>query len=306
MELLNTRMLHYKINRVSGLASHMDIILLNKKCIIYNKLLNGAKTIFINTRLYNTLINVFIDKILPKLTNPITLIISGEDYTFPNNNDKRIRIRNNRVKTYKHLGNHKMIRKIFVENLDQSICNAEPIPLGVNPRDCKTDLKYYLKYQNINDNKPLLITNFNKCRDGKGQWAERKKVLRLCNTCWKKNSVNNPLINNYEEYLTTLGSYLFTVCVHGGGLDVNPKLWEALLLGVIPIIRENKPYTDLYKKHNLPVVIVKKWNKYTITKKKLKGWYNQYYHYFTDNDKRKKLLDTLTLNYWVKYISDDK
>ena len=43
-----------------------------------------------------------------------------------------------------------------------------------------------------------------------------------------------------------MGSYLFTICVHGGGLDVNPKLWEALLIGVISIIRENKPYTDIY------------------------------------------------------------
>ena len=303
MEILNTRMLQYKRNRVTGLAKYMDIILLNKKCIIYNKPLNEAKTIFINTRFKSTLINMFIDEILTELINPIILIIAGEDYTFPNNSDMRMNNHNNRKFQYKNLGKHIMIHKMFVENLEQCIYNAEPIPLGLNPRHCNLYLNYYLNYQNINDSKPLLITNFNKCRNGKGQWSERKEVLILCNTYWKINCVNNTLIKNYKQYLYTLGSYMFTVCVHGGGLDVNPKLWEALLVGVIPIIRENKPYTDIYIKQNLPVVIVKKWNKYTITKKKLKRWYNQYYHYFTDKDKRNKLLNTLTLNYWVKYIT---
>ena len=121
MEILNTRMLQYKGNIVSGLAKYMDIIILNKKCIIYNKPLNDVKTIFINTSLRNILINMFIDIILPYLTTPITLIISGGDYTFPNNNDKRMRIRNNRLNTYINLGNHRMIRKMFVENLKHII-----------------------------------------------------------------------------------------------------------------------------------------------------------------------------------------
>ena len=56
MELLNTRMFQWKQNIPSGLARHMDIILLNENCIIYNKPLNTAKTIFINTRCNDELI----------------------------------------------------------------------------------------------------------------------------------------------------------------------------------------------------------------------------------------------------------
>lgn len=303
MELLHTRMFQYKINKVSGLAKYMDIILLNKRHIIYNKTLEDANTIFINTRYRNLLINKFIDTILPKLKKPINVIIAGEDYTFPNNTDMRMHIRNNRVTVYKNLGKHKMIHKLFVENLDEDIYNAEPIPLGVNSRHCKTNLNYYLQYEHINNTKPLLITNFNKCRYGNSQWNERKWVLYLCNNHWKNNCVNHSLIINYEKYLKRFASYMFTICVHGGGLDVNPKLWEALLLGVIPIIRENKPYTDIYRKMNLPVVIVKKWNKNTITRKKLLNWHKLYYHYFTNKTKRKKMLNTLLLDYWVEYVS---
>lgn len=303
MELLNTRMFQYKKNKTSGLAKYMDVILLNKTRIIYNKPLEQANTIFINTRYRNLLINKFIDVILPILSKPINLIIAGEDYTFPNNTDIRMNIRNNRLTSYKNLGKHKMIHKVFVENLDEQLYNTEAIPLGINPRHCNTDLNYYVKYENINNKKPLLITNFNKCRNGKNQWSERNYVLMLCNTHWKKNCVNNTLIKNYAKYLKTFASYMFTICVHGGGLDVNPKLWEALLLGVIPIIRENKPYTDIYIKHDLPVVIVKKWKKNTITRKKLVKWYNQYYPYFTNKSKREQILNTLLLNYWVKYIS---
>ena len=303
MELLNTRMFQYNNNKTSGLAKYMDVILLNKTHIIYNKPLEEANTIFINTRYRNLLINKFIDTILPKISKPITLIIAGEDYTFPNNTDMRMKIRNNRLTAYKNLGKHKMIHKVFVENLDEDLYNTEAIPLGINPRHCNTDLNYYVKYENINNKKPLLITNFNKSRNGKNQWSERNYVLMLCNTHWKKNCVNNTLIKNYAKYLKTFASYKFTICVHGGGLDVNPKLWEALLLGVIPIIIENKPYTDIYIKHDLPVVIVKQWNKHTITRKKLVYWHKLYYHYFTDKTKRTKMLNTLLLEYWVKYVS---
>ena len=284
----------------------MDIILLNKNCVIFNKPLDIANTIFINTRLHNILINKFIDEILPILTKPIILIISGEDYTFPNNTDKRMITRNNRINQYKNLGKHKMILKMFVENLDEDIYNAESIPLGLNSNTCETNLKYYLNHQIINTSKPLLVTNFNICRNnGKGQWNERKFVFKMCNSHWKINCVNNPLITNYEKYLKTLGSYMFTVCVHGGGLDVNPKVWESLLIGVIPIIRENKPYTDLYIKHDLPVVIVNNWEKNTICAEKLYEWYTIYYDYFTNKDKREILLNKLTLNYWVEYICKD-
>jgi hypothetical protein len=301
MELLNTRMFNWQKGQPSGLAKHMDVIILNNDCIIYNKSLELSKTIFINTRLNEKLIIYFIDNILPKLSTPINLIISGEDYTFPNNIDKRMNgITDNRFKT---LGQHKFINKMFVENLDENIENALPIPLGINPRECPITNDYFLKFENIDSNKPLKFTNFNRTRDGKGQWEERGYVNNLCENSWSNFFITNEH-KNHDEYLKTMGKYLFTICVHGGGLDVNPKLWEALLIGVIPIIKENKPYSDIYERLDFPVVIVKEWNVNTINENDLTIWYNKYYNYFTNNKKRKEMLNYLSLDYWVNYVNN--
>lgn len=114
----------------------MDIIILNKDKVIYNKPLHLARTIFISSRLCETLIFFFIDHILPKLKSSVNLIIAGEDYTFPNSIDKRFRRQHKeRLIELKNLGKHKYINKVFVENLDESLENVEPIPLGINPRE---------------------------------------------------------------------------------------------------------------------------------------------------------------------------
>lgn len=305
MELLNTRMFKWKKNIATGLGRYMDFILLNDKYFILQKPFNEIKTVFIHTRLRHRLIIYFIDKILPKLVNPVNVIIAGEDYTFPNNIDKRMRKVNYRIRDFKRLGLHKKVRKLFVENLDENIRNAFPIPLGINPKECPTNINYFLQFENINENKPLKFTNFNRMRNGKGQWRERGRVMKLCHTeNWKKYFVNTGNINNHKSYLKELSNYSFTLCVHGGGLDVNPKLWESILLGVIPIIKENKPYTNIYKKLDFPVVIIQKWNENTINEENLKNWHKKYYNYFLDNTKRKNMLKALKLDFWINYVKN--
>lgn len=297
---MNTRIFTCK-QETSGLSKKMNIILLDKNSIIYNKPLEEAKTIFINTRQPQTII-MFINKILHLIKHSFNLIIAGSDYTFPNNIDKRKKEKKITKYNLKKLINNKYINKIFVENLDTKLPKVYPIPLGINPKECSTKLSYFKEFYNIDIKKPLKFTNFNRTRSGKGQWEERGEVLKMCNTVWKNNYIKTKT-SDHKTYLKNMGRYSFTICVHGGGLDVNPKLWEALLIGVIPIIKENKPYTDIYIEHDLPVVIVKRWSKNTITFKKLLKWKNKYYNYFTDEEKRNKILEFLTLDYWVNYVS---
>jgi hypothetical protein len=294
-------MFNWRTGTPTGLGKYMDIIILNKHKVIYNKPLHIARTIFISTRLCETLIFFFIDYILPKLKSSVNLIIAGEDYTFPNSTDKRHRRQKERLTELKNLGKHKYINKVFVENLDESLENVEPIPLGINPRECSTDIACFLKFEQINYNKPLKFTNFNRFKNNV-QFEERKVVLELCKTKWTNLYI--PFKNcKHEEFLKKMGSYIFTICVHGGGLDVNPKLFEALLLGVIPIIKENKPYTDIYKTLDFPVVIVKSWEEDTINEENLKLWHKKYYHYFTDKIKREEMLKKMSLNYWINYVN---
>ena len=308
IELLNTRMYEYRKGIVSGLAKFMDIIILNdvgKINIIYNKPLNKTRTIFINTRCKQKLILYFIDHILPQLKSPINLVIAGEDWTFPNSIDKRFKndkIFLERKNELKNLGKHKYIHRVFVENLDENLENMEPIPLGVNSIEYSVYLDHFLKYEKIDPNKPLYFTNFNRVRDD-NQHNERRYVLNLSKTEWGEFYIPTGTCN-HDTFMNRMSQYLFTICVHGGGLDVNPKLFEALLVGVIPIIKENRPYTDIYKKLDFPVVIIKSWDKNTINKDKLELWKKKYYHYFTDKIKRDEMLKKMCLHYWVKYIKN--
>lgn len=301
---MNTRMynsnLKGKIKVLTGLAKHMDVIILYKGVVIYNKALEHATNILIHTgRQLLRPVQFFVTDILPKLNHPVNVIISGSDVTFPNSTD--LRYTSKLDQNFKTLGLHPFIKKLFVENLDEDIPNTLPIPLGLNLNEGPVTMDFFSKFVNVDPSKPLLCTNFNRVRDGR-QWAERKQVFDLCETAWKPFMGFNENTKTHEEFLEKMGKNAFTICVHGGGLDVNPKLWEALLIGVIPIIRENKPYTDIYIRENFPVVIVNEWNDHTINASKLQRWHRLYYTHFTNPQRREQLLTKLSLAYWVNYI----
>tara|TARA_B100000073_G_scaffold299853_1_gene265924 strand:- start:26 stop:862 length:837 start_codon:yes stop_codon:yes gene_type:complete len=276
----------------------MDIIVKNRRHVIYNKSWDDAKLIFIKTEM----ITFFIDNLMNSINQTVNIVIGNADITFPNNIDKRFGVGQIPKKLLEKLINNPFINKIFVENLDSYLPKTYPIPLGINTNESPANLTYFEEFYNINIDKPLKFTNFNRNRNGKGQWEERGDVLKLCNTAWSEYYINTKP-QKHNTYLKKMGENLFTICVHGGGLDVNPKLWEALLIGVIPIIRENKPYTNIYTENDLPVVIVKEWSNNTITHDNLLKWKNKYYNYFTNKEKRNKMLEILSLDYWVKYIS---
>ena len=292
INIMNTRTTN------SSLSKKMDIVYFNKKHIIFRTKLSDAKTIFVKI----DHINSFMNSIFDSIKNKCNIIIADGDITFPKNIDVRY---NNEISkpNLNKLINSPFVNKIFVENLSSYLPKTYPIPLGINKHECSSTFDYFLKFENINENKPLKITNFNRERSGNGVWKERGDVAKLCKTNWS-NFFIDVSNTNHTEYLQIMGSYLFTICVHGGGLDVNPKLWEALLIGVIPIIRENKPYTDIYERFDFPVVIVKKWDIDTINENNLILWYNKYYNYFKNNKKREKMLNNLSLDFWVNYIKD--
>lgn len=60
----------------------------------------------------------------------------------------------------------------------------------------------------------------------------------------------------YEEYLRTMVNYRFVLCVRGNGIDVH-RFWEALYLGSIPVIVNNKhtemdPFIQYIRALSLP------------------------------------------------------
>ena len=163
-------------------------------------------------------LNYFINKALPVLTQPINLIISNSDQTFPNNTDIRSKFRYQ--KNLDILFEHSYINKIFVENLDYACPKTLPIPLGLNSNLCPTKLEYFRKHENINPEKPLKLTNFNVSRFNSIQWAERHYVNKLCENYWsehyiKTHTQDKPKPLTHKSYLKLLSKHMFTVCVHG-------------------------------------------------------------------------------------------
>ena len=295
--------IHSTRNRKTLTPFHqnMDVVFTNNTPI---EAIKKATTICVSR---TNILNHFIKKALPALTQPINLVIVTSGQTFPNNTDNRIYIKKY-PKNLDALFQHPYINKIFVENLDCACPKTFPIPLGINSNNSPTESEYFLKHENINPKKPLKFTNFNVIRFDSIQWAERDYVNKLSEDCWSKHYIKTHAQNqlkpiSHEYYLKLLSEYMFTVCVHGGGLDVNPKLWESLLVGVIPIIRENKPYTDIYIDLDFPVVMVKDWNSRTMMLRNLETWRDKYYHHFTDPDKRRDMLYKLSVDYWINYVN---
>ncbi len=303
MELMNTRQVKWESGKATGLASRCDCIIINEKKIIYNKPLTDIKTIFINTRINVRRKSNFgfkmCVKLLNKIKNNVVLIIAGADWTFPNSTDKRMPPVTKRAKNiYLNLVKSKKISHLFVENLDENIGpKVSPIPLGVNPHVSPVNLNYFLQFENTDMMRPFKMTNFNRIRDGKGQWAERARVQELCETEWSSLYIKH--INmDYPDYLKKLSEYPFTLCVHGGGLDPCPKVFEAIAVKTIPIIKRSL-ISDVFQ--NLPVAIVEEWTGESITSKKLKKWYDDYSPYFY-NELRHETKKKLTLDYWWDII----
>lgn len=307
-EILTTRLYMEKpdLNNLTGLAKYIDCIIF-KNNIIYKKNLDDIKTIFLVYR--HCHISILINKcieLLNKINNKVNIVIGGDDNTFPRQLDKRYSINNTDIynQNINFIKNQK-INKLYVSNLDQYIDDkCIPIPLGVTyTKHNSISNKYhdYINLENKDLNRPMKFTYFNRIRNGP-QWLERQQVFNLCNTHWKNNFISYKVDHFHgKEFLIEFKKYPFTVCVHGGGFDLCPKLFEAIIVGVIPIIKKTIPMTDAYQ--GLPVVIIDEWNENTITSDKLNEWYNLYNKYFTDDVLRKKVLEIISLKYWVDKIS---
>ena len=96
-------------------------------------------------------------------------------------------------------------------------------------------------------------------------------------------------IETWKNQLT----YAFVISPHGNGLDCH-RLWEALVLGCIPIVRTS-PLDKMYI--DLPVLILNKWGDLTqeLLEKTVNSFKDKIFNY-----------DKLTLKYWEKIIKSTK
>jgi len=68
-------------------------------------------------------------------------------------------------------------------------------------------------------------------------------------------------VRDYEDYLRTLREHKYAVCPEGNGADCH-RIWECILLGVIPIVK-NGGFSQILKEH-YKIVILDDWSNFDI------------------------------------------
>jgi hypothetical protein len=272
------------------------------------------KTIFIHPER----LSLFHDTILPCLFQHerFLLVIGDSDVTTP----RQLNVGYNSTISYSiwlSLLHDPRIIHIFVEHLDEWITNPEtskvsPMPLGINPMEVSQNETMKLCVDDIIEKypivpfheRPLQIRLTNRIRGEKGIWKQRHIAKHVyCDQKWKQfcNSTSAP---EKEDYFNEIRQYPFVLCINGGGMDPNPQLWTALLVGTIPIII-SFPGERMYR--DLPVIIMKypeldRWDRWNISQDMLQTWIQQYSHMFEDVKYRRQVLETLMTDYWWKQI----
>jgi len=310
---MNTRLpkqINYKSNDLIGISLRCDWFISDHTIIkksehpryIFLSLLHGVKTL-----LY------FINSILPTLKTPCVLILASEDYTFPNSlGDIRVlcypkynyKLINNEIN---QLFSHSMISHMYVENLDTFHEKCTPIPLGILQYAHGSLYQPEINYKPISfENRSQFVLSCHREHSSLDnfcinfQFHERALVRDYCNTSWKS-FVHYKKDLSEEELKTQLVQSIFCICVHGGGLDPSPKAWQSLLCGSIPIITHST-LDPIYER--FPVVFVDKWDEHCISEEYLNKELERLRPFYEEVEKRKKVLEMLTLDYWWNIISN--
>ena len=118
------------------------------------------------------------------------------------------------------------ISHIFVEHLEApaGVGNKiSPIPTGMNPADSIGSDPIAAAPRRVQiQSLPLRAVDIGRQRGG-AQFEERARVRQLCNSSrWPWCDVAEP---RKEDVIGVLKKYPFVLCVHGGGIDPNPKLF---------------------------------------------------------------------------------
>lgn len=182
------------------------------------------------------------------------------------------------------------------------------IPIGLNGDRHENSLKIFMNSNTKNNKNKLLGINVNVDTN-----STRKDVVNLsqnkwrtfCNyietipykqSYWQESKIEGKIKINVtsEKCYEIMSEYKFIVSPPGAGYDCH-RTWEALYLGVVPIIIKS-PINEVFE--DLPVVIVHDWN--VINENFLIKKFKQ----ISNNLKMKKYnMEKLYLNYWTNLIN---
>jgi len=193
---------------------------------------NNPSTIFC----YGRRLNDF-RKILPYIRNPYTL--------YTHNSDENV------TSQYTDIANHHLLKHWYAQNLLFHHPKVTLMPIGIansiwphgdtsavarvrsNPGPKTKDFYFYFS----------LHTNV------------RDRIL--CYIHVKQKGIPfGSAARNYSTYMQDLSAYKYAICPPGNGVDSH-RIWEALYVGVIPIMLRSV-FTELIAKH-VPCILLNTW-----------------------------------------------
>lgn len=216
-------------------------------------------------------IDAFKNKVMPNITYPFELITHNSDYSVPKSRNAQDLLENNNLK------------KWFGMNVDMSHPKLQCIPIGIAnkkwPHGNTAQLLSVANKQIAQDK--LVYSNFTL----ETNLTKRSDALHTINSMPFVTTDNSKY--PFEKYLEILKSFKYVICPPGNSVDCH-RIWEALYLGVIPIIEKHVAMEYFY---DLPVMVVDKFDE--ITEEKLVSEYASI---------RLKSTDKMLLSHYAKLI----
>ena len=179
-------------------------------------------------------------------------------------------------------------KKCFSQNLIINKKNYHFIPIGLENSKFHNngDIKDFLRLRKVKlEKKPRILFGFKNTNPKRVQLKHQFKKLKITDETNGWNSF---------FYRRILLNYMFVICPEGNGIDTH-RMWEALYLRTIPIIKKNM-ISDYIKKAKVPVLILNKWSDLSkFDEKQLQKFYFS----------KKKLFNNRYLfqDYWKKRIT---
>ena len=291
---------------------------------MYMKSNRRPQVIYVGTRIVDKFAGL-----VDHLPNKVVIVTGMNDETFPINVDPRYDTsedgQQRRLREFYTIVNNSNVVHWFIENLSLNHPKVSPLPIGFlhyvdtiqYPHPSPDEL--YAKLRNASlpvwSSRPVQVLSIDKVRDGRGVWRDRQIAFDLCQKsvfCVTTHSLLQQQKQeqqqlggtlNHDHFMFSLLQAQFTVMVHGGGLDPCPKLFEALLLGSIPII-EYSPLSWMYELPQFPVAVVSNIpaflhsNNTQASLALLAQWTKELSPYFLEDTLRQEVLSHLSSDYW--------
>ena len=198
-------------------------------------------------------LDAFVDLVQPFIAHPYVLVTAGSDQTLPYQRDRRSEPYDaSLVARIRAIASDPYLVAWFAENLDEVFAAmVRPFPLGFHKRSHAELWAARAAWRA--PRRPRRVVAAARVHTRNAQWEDRRR-MKLAADARGWDTANVP----FHDWLRVLGNSTHVVCAHGGGWDPNPRLFEALWMGALPIAKRH-PATQLALRR-FPVLWVDDWD----------------------------------------------